>query len=117
MSDPLSGSFIKNGAIQYGALFSALLGAGWLVFVGGLITVWNAIVTLHVRLLEQAQIQYVRLINAVLGGGAELSRASWAIAFEAAVDTAPLLAPALFVLEVVLAWVILGTVWDRQEVL
>jgi len=117
MESPLPGSFIENGTIQYGALFGALLGAAWLVFVGGLITIQNAIVTLHIRLLGAAETQYVRLIEAVFGGGAELTRSSWAIAYESAVETAPVLAPALLALEVVAVWLILGTVWDRQEVI
>ncbi|MFB6134879.1 MAG: hypothetical protein ABEJ55_07815 [Halanaeroarchaeum sp.] len=117
MESPLPGSFIENGAIQYGALFGALLGAAWLVLVGGLITIQNAIVTLHIQLIRAAQTQIVRLIDAVLGGGAELTHSSWAIAYESAVETAPLFAPALMALEVVAVWLILGTIWDRQEVI
>lgn len=109
--------FVENGTIQYGALFSTLLGATWLVISGGIITVLNAIVSVHVRILEVAQLQWVRIISTVLGGGAELSRTSWAVAYQSAVETAPILAPSLLAIELVLVWLVLGTVYDRQELI
>lgn len=110
-------TFVENGKLRYGALFGALLGSAWLVLVGGFIRIQDAIVTVHIRLLEAAQTYYVRVITAILGGGAELTRSSWAIAYRSAVDVAPLFAPMLFAVEIVAVWLILGTVWDRQDVI
>lgn len=112
---PISGTFVENGTIRYGALFGTVLGAAWLVLVGGLITVQNAIVSMQVRLLEAVQFNLVSVISAFLGGGADLSRTSWATGYEAAVQTAPLIAPLTFALEIILVLGILGTVAKRQE--
>lgn len=113
----VASEFVEDGRIRYAALFSTILSAGWLVLAGGFITVMNAIVTVHVSVLETAQTQWVRIISAILGGGAELSRTSWAVAFESAVETAPLLAPLLLALELVLVWLVLGELASRQELI
>lgn len=116
-SESLAASYVEGGSVKYGALLGSLLGAAWLVIVGGFIRIQNAIVTVHVRLLEVLQAQLVAVIYEALLGGAGVMRTSWATAYRSAVDTAPLLAPALLALEIGLAWLILSEVWGRQELI
>jgi len=95
-------AYLENGQIAYAKLVGALLGAGWLTVAGGLIALQRAVVSVQIRLLETTQRSYVLLIRAVTGGGARLSRQSWAEAYEAAVATSPILAPLTLVAEIVL---------------
>jgi hypothetical protein len=105
--------YVQDGRILFAKLIGTLLGATWLVLVGGWITVERAIVSVHVQVLEVAQTQVVRVIGVVLGGGAETIRLSWATAYRSAVEAEPVLAPLLLVFEVLVVVTVVVYVRDR----
>lgn len=88
--------------ILVGKLVSTLLGGLWLTVSAGWITVVQAIVRVHLRIIDAAASLYAGVIRAAGAGGAETLRVSWRAAFQAAVDTNPLLAPTIMTLEVVI---------------
>ena len=96
----LAGTYVEDGRILYVKLLGTVLGSIWLVAVGGWIAVQEAIVSIHVMILETAQQQYVRVINAIFGDGAEVITASWGAAYRAAVETEPILAPLTLIVEI-----------------
>lgn len=94
-------AFVDGGEIKIAKLVSTLLGAVWLTVAAGWIMVAQAVVTVHVRVLDAAADMYVRIIDTAISDGAETVRVSWASAFRAAVETNQLLAPIILSVEVV----------------
>lgn len=109
----LASQYVLGGEILVGKLVSTLLGAVWLTVVAGWITVSQAIVTVHLRVIDAIAQLYVRVIKAFGQGGAETIRASWRSAFLAAVETNELLAPLLLTTEVVVVSALL--LWARRR--
>jgi hypothetical protein len=87
--------------ILVGKLISTLLGGLWLTVSAGWITVTQAIVRIHIRLLDAASGAVVAIVQAAGAGGAETLRVAWGEAFRAAAAANPLLAPAILSLELV----------------
>lgn len=97
-----SSAFVDGGEIKIAKLVGTLLSALWLVIVSGWITVANAIVTLHIRLIGALEDLFVGVITAIGVETAETFRLGWRSAAEGALTVSPLLAPAIFSLEIVL---------------
>jgi len=113
ISGPPASEFIEDGEILLGKLVSTLLGGVWLTVVAGWITINQAIVQVHINLLDVAARSYARMIRAAGQGGAETLEVGWASAFQAAVDAEPLLAPIIFSAEVVVVSALL--LWARRR--
>lgn len=96
-----SSAFVDGGEIKVAKLVGTLLSALWLVIVSGWITVANAIVTAHIRIIGAVEDLYVNLITSIGVGTAETFRLGWRSAAEGALTVSPLLAPAIFSLEIV----------------
>lgn len=115
--DPSSGLsasvFVEGSEIKLAKLVSTLLGSVWMTAVAGWITVTQAIVTVHLRILDAIANLYVRVIRATGEGGAEALEASWSSAFQSAANTSPLFTPMIFSLEVVAVSAIL--LWARRR--
>lgn len=94
-------AFTDGGEILVGKLVSTLLGGLWLTVAAGWITVNQAIVRVHFRILDAIADLYVGVIEAVGQGGAKTLRVSWAESFRAATEVNGLLAPMLFSAEVI----------------
>jgi len=109
------GAYVDDGRILYGKLLGTLLGAGWLTWIGGWIAVERAIVSVHMQVIRAAQQMYVRIINAVLLGGAQTIRHSWAEAYQAAVETSPVLAPLTLILDIIVVSAVL--LYVKREVI
>ena len=101
--------FVSGGEIKIAKLMSTLLGSLWLVVAAGWISITQAIVQIHVSLLDAAAQMYYNIIVAFGTNAARASRETWGEAFRAAVEVSPLLAPALFSIElIVFAGIILA---------
>ena len=104
---------MDGGNIKIAKLVSTLLGAVWLTAVAGWITINQAIVTVHLRILDAVATVFVRVIQAVGGGGAKTLRESWRAAFLSATQTSELFAPLIFTVEIVLVSALL--LWARER--
>lgn len=98
------GAFLSDDGteILVGKLVSTLLGGLWITVIAGWITVVEAIVAVHVRVLNAMTGLSVGVIRAAGVGGAETLRVAWAEAFRAAAAANPLFAPTIMTLELVL---------------
>ena len=99
VSDP--STFVSGGEILVGKLVSTLLGSLWLVVAAGWITVTQTIVQIHISLLDAAAEMYYNIIVAFGENASRAAFVTWGEAFRAATETSPLLAPALFSIEIV----------------
>ena len=95
-------SFVSGGEILVGKLASTLLGALWLTFVSGWITIAQAIVQIHVSILNAGAEMYREILLALGANAERASTVAWGEAFRAAVDASPVLAPTIFSIEIVI---------------
>lgn len=107
------GEFVEEGEILLGKLVSTLLGGVWLTIVAGWVAISEAIVQVHINVVNAAAATQVRIIRAFGEGGADTLEVGWASAFRAAVEAEPLLAPVIFSAEVVVVTAIL--LWARRR--
>ena len=93
--------------ILVGNLVGSLLGGLWLTFVGGWISVGEAVARVHIRILDAIAGLYSGVLRAFGVGGAQTLRVSWAEAFRSATAADPVLAPLLLTMElVVVSWLL-----------
>ena len=94
-------AYVSGGEIKIAKLVSTLLGSVWLVFAAGWITVLQAIVQIHISILNAGADMYREILLAFGRNTIEASQIAWGEAFRAAVDANAVLAPAIFSIEIV----------------
>jgi len=99
--------------IRWGKLLGTLAGAAWLAVVGGITTVLNAYVGIHVRALSRLERLTTDLVTGLFGGAGETARLAWGSAFRAAIEASPMFAPILLGFEVIVVVAILSVLTDR----
>lgn len=105
--------YVDGGEVLIGKLVGTSLASIWLAFVGGWIGLITTVARVHIRMIRTIEGVYVSVITAFGEGGAETLRYGWSEAFRAAVDTSPLLAPAIMSLELIaVSWLLL---WARRR--
>ena len=87
--------------ILWAKLMGTLLGGAWLTVVAGWTFVIDAVTVVNVRLLRAIGGGYASIIRTVGVGGAQGYQVLWGGAFQAAIETSPLLAPLIMSLELV----------------
>lgn len=102
-----------TGNIKVAKLVSTLLGSVWITVAAGWIMVINAIVRVHLSVINAVATLFVRVLEAFGQGGAETLRESWRAAFLSAVEANQLLAPVMFSLEIVTVSALL--LWARER--
>ncbi|WP_435145918.1 hypothetical protein [Halobaculum sp. P14] len=107
------GDFIGSNGIMIGKLVSTLLGALWLVFAAGWITLIRAIVRLHLVPINAAASLYAGIIRTLGGQASQTARLAWGEAFRAAVEASPILAPAIMSAEIIVVVLILAAARQR----
>lgn len=105
--------YVDGGKILVGKLVGTFLGSIWLAFIGGWISVQTAVAQVHIQALNQAGQSAAAVVTAFGAGGADTLRYTWGEAFRAAVETSPLLAPAIMSVELIVVSYLL--IWARRR--
>lgn len=113
VGDGLAQGYVAGGEVLVGKLVGTLLGSLWLTVVAGWITVVEAIVRLHVQILDAIQQAQIAVLMAFAEGGADAYRESWSAAFRAAVEVDPLVAPAIMSVEIIAVSAL--ALWARRR--
>ena len=104
-STEIASEFVTDaGKVRILELLGVMVSSLWLTLTGGWSYLQREVTTLLIREVRAVELAYTTFITDTFGSAAGTIRYSYAVALESAIETSPILAPALFTLQLLVVF-------------